>query len=288
MGRSIEYERAAGAVPDAQWIQYARQAGAAGFNFSVRPKVRMGDPIPYWIESKPMRTATTSKLILAVGIHLTTQPDQLLPYNLAWPFRKLFGGGRTGSSLSPGQFPSGFVPGQRTVCARSNVTTGFYPFQKNVLPAGSEFPDLKQTIEVLPASQPSVRAVPNPSVEEKIRSGISVEWQIASTSPMNYNCNVIVNQTPVALSFDVYIRTDGKERKIGSFATPPRTHQAAWMLQTDHSLPVNFGYVVAPPGSGSHGTLILCLAPGPAINSVDVFDYWDGTIELKDIPIRNQ
>ena len=32
-------------------------------------------------------------------------------------------------------------------------------------------------------------------------------------------------------------------------------------------------------------TIILRSDPAPAINTTDVFDYWNGTIEMKDVPI---
>jgi len=33
-------------------------------------------------------------------------------------------------------------------------------------------------------------------------------------------------------------------------------------------------------------TIILRSDPEPAVHSTDVTDYWDGTIEMKDVPVQ--
>jgi hypothetical protein len=99
---------------------------------------------------------------------------------------------------------------------------------------------------------------------------------------------VTLNSSSIAVSFNIYALIKGKEYLLGGIACPANGGRASWGMdcQTD-PVPFNLLFASSPPVASQRPlvTIIFRSDPGPAINSTDVSDYWDGTIELKDVPV---
>jgi hypothetical protein len=292
-GDIIEIERAKGQVTDQQWAEYALGALHDAFGFRVRPVVRLGDPLPYWIDAKKGRVASNSLLqrtILHAAVRFSETPLRLDRDGMSMGAQKFSDSGSSGSALSSEWFPSGLAVGKHNVHLNADVQVRWANDPPGASPLVAQPIDMIRSIRVQPATQPTVKAVPNPALASAIKTGLTIELNYTLGTPRGYDSDVTINSTPVALSFNIYVLIDGNEAMLGSFACPAGTVNNSWGLDNSDALRPLLA-ATQPGASGAaqpHATVIFRSDPTPAINSTDVFNYWDGQIVMKDVPITSR
>jgi hypothetical protein len=65
-GDLVEAAQVAGKLPADKWQQYA--AGTFELTLEVRPEVRRGDPLPYWLGRAAPRAGSRTVLSLSFGV----------------------------------------------------------------------------------------------------------------------------------------------------------------------------------------------------------------------------
>ena len=189
-GDIIELERSTGQVTESQCTQYARQALHDAIRLRVRPTIRLGDPMPYWIDEQSGRVATASVLTWSADwkrIDVSGIPLTISGGWMTWSARPFRGGSSSGSSITPDRFPTDLAPGVHTIDfvfaaqvsdrltspAAPGVTIGGSPAQMP-MSGIAQTVDLEASVTVLPATRPTVKGVPNPAVARAIQSALSM------------------------------------------------------------------------------------------------------------------
>ena len=155
----------------------------------------------------------------------------------------------------------------------------------------SESIDLAGSANILPATQPTVKAVSNPQMAEAIRKCLSAELQAQLGPNSSRESMIWLDPAPAAVSFNVFVVIRGKEYQLGSFSGPAGAGRHGWGMMSQ-DVPFALLFASSQPASTTQPaappllSVIFRSDPAPAIDSTDVTDYWDGTIELKDVPVQ--
>jgi len=131
--------------------------------------------------------------------------------------------------------------------------------------------------ELLPADRPSVAIRRDPALADAVRQSLSARIFPRSVDGDKEQLTFQISVSgllPVGIGFDVYARVNGKETKIGEFASPAGDKGTG----VTHQLGANI-----PDFSADRDALVLKSNPDAAITTVDVFEIWDGEVVLSDI-----
>jgi hypothetical protein len=295
-GDIIESERGNKRVNDEQWKLYAHQALRDAFALRLRPAVRLGDPLPAWIDAKAGRTATNSMLRRAIDFGHLRFAD--FPGEVDTDLSTMSSGAAEfadgiafGSVLNSNRFPKQLSPGDHPVHIRLAVKVGEPNGPNSIGALVSESIDLAGNAKILPATQPTVKAVSNPQMAEAIRKCLSAELQAQLGPNSSRESMIWLDPAPAAVSFNVFVVFRGKEYQLGSFSGPAGAGRHGWGMMSQ-DVPFALLFASSQPASTTQPaappllSVIFRSDPAPAIDSTDVTDYWDGTIELKDVPVQ--
>ncbi len=277
-GDWIERCEANGKLSDTRWKQYLNQAWQGGFTFKLRPRVRRGDPLPYVIATNPTRAASNTKLMADMkGLDLTwMSPHGPVPVGgggggMGMALGRGMGGGTCGSSLNFTDIPKDMTDGVQTLSYHISVDVGYANTQMwNVVPIVSGQLNLTGSFTLLPADQPTLKIIDDSTMTAAIQKSLQPQIQNGRSSFM-----VSVNGPPVAVSFDVFVKTGGQEVKAGSFACPAGTTNHGYGMDP-HGLPVGPKTV----------DVIFRSNLDAALNTLDTLEAWKGEIVFKDVPVK--
>jgi hypothetical protein len=155
---------------------------------------------------------------------------------------------------------------------------------------GSTVLELVADVTLQPPGKQSVRGTPNPQIADSVRRSLQSTLYYDPAAPGNYSSNIFANAPPVGLSFAVFAVVAGKEVKLGSLTCPAGATRGVGLdgYAAFGSLFPASQHTGGPRLSNKlRITLIFRSDPSPAINSTDVFDYWEGTIEMRDVPVTS-
>ena len=279
-GDLLEKLQGNGKLSDTRWKQYLMQASNGVFALKIRPRVRRGDPMPYVVESASRRASQSGRLWIesnALGI------DWLSPHG-AVPLRGGLGGMGTalsgsgtssgGSNINATDLPNDFRDGVQQLRFGATFKVGLPPSSGSgwgVTPIISGQINMTAAFTLLPANQPTVKVINDPSLTDAIRKSLRPDYRGAPWP----SCNVNVDGPPVGISFDVFASAGGKETKIGSFACPAGTTAHSWTMMTA-PIPVALRSV----------DMIFRSDIDPALNTIDTFEMWNGEIVFKDVQVK--
>jgi hypothetical protein len=276
-GNLVEDARLAQKLSDERWKQYA--LNAPNFALDVRPSVRIGDRIYYWIRNNPARVGSRSRLYAWTGL---PQWD-IGPLNIA----KDRSVGTGGNSLSAnGSGASG--TGIEAKAYEGKLAPGDWPVRYTVdleLRESSSQPGpniatkqliLQGTVKLLPASQPSVTVIRDDSLKPAIAKALKVSHASYSEWNSGYlNVTVNVDGPPVGIGFDVFAVADGKEHRIGRFAAPGGKRNHGWGMGER-----------VPSFDADTVDLIFRSSPKAATETTDTFEVWDGEVVLRGVKVQ--
>ena len=276
-GDLIEDAKAAGKLPDDRWQKYA--LGALAFSLDVRPEVRRGDPIYYWIREGKARVGRRTNL----WARYTNAEWHIDDVKIADHHGMSGGTGldlnassATGSSIDSGKFADSIADGRHTLKMSVNVEIYPGPNQRGEVIAETKV-TISDTMTLLPADQPTVTVIKDPSHRAAIEKALKIsygpklgEWQKGYLS-----CTIGVDGPPVGIGYEVFARWGGQEKKLGRFAAPAGKRNHGYGTGTE------VGELTAEKID-----LILRPSIDAAISTTDVFEIWDGEIVIRDLPVQ--
>ncbi len=305
-GVLIEAADTDGRLPTDLWQRYARQACAGTYTFRVRPRVRLGDPLPYELVSGPMRTASYG------DGDLWCEPVRL---RLTWSANRVRitdGPAHTVAARRPGTTISGSVPeAQIDPAWRPGPHTVHLSFDVNVGPldphreafrrhhrhaeadpsgpedrAGVDNPvavasvDLSAAVDLLPPDQPSFRRVHDPSLATEVGRSLHVDSLTSSPAGTAVGWSVVAPGPPTGISFDI-IATDATGPVfLGGFAVD------AGPAGLGHWSPDLARGGTGIRLGGRRADVVFRADPAAAVRTVDVLDVWDGRVVFHDVPVQ--
>lgn len=239
-GDFVESARASGRVPDAVWQQYLRQAVV--LRLDVRPKVRLGDPVPMAVVAGPARAGTRFDTDFDLEVSSCTGPGldwQDTPQNRrARHYDSPGHGGALTIDTRPGGLPfkgdmrlllndsasggAGYVvqdylqTNDRLATGRQHVRATFIATVRDPAtfkPADSRGVTVDSEFMLLPPGDPGVRPFEDvalrPSVERALRS-----VQTGSRGGDALSLYLKMTSAPCDLCCDVCVVADGKEEVV--------------------------------------------------------------------------
>lgn len=273
-GEFVEAARDAGRLDDARWSQYLREA--VTFQLELRPQVRRGDPIPYFIVPNDVRVGRPNRFAVTYrGPAPLTMADVAVGNDLRSAEQS--SNGRDGVAmtyLSPGvvrpdpaalaRLPDGTHVVVADIGATIVDTSGNAPpFDHAYRLAGALF----------------LRAADKPSVV------VQRDDSLAGVVRKAMNCNVLFDGTrvtvwvgqaavlPVALAMTVSVRAGGREWAIGSDVIGVGPGGLA---------PVS---AEAPGFDAERVDVVLRSGPQVAVETMYLNEVWEGEVVLEDVPV---
>jgi len=269
---------AAGLLSETQRTAFFQQGMA--HSLAVRPRVRAGRKIPF-----------------------TWQTQMRLPYPRFW--RRMTGGdtlidgvlvgsgahfgskGRGQTLGSGGQAVGCDVPGRHMlkIVARVALYEGDALEEATSRLCYESEIAVEAPFDVLDAGAPDcTRAVDDPALTDRLAACITFrDFRVYSrprdsASPVGLNGMVdVAGALPVGIAFDVFVRLGDREIRIGSLACPAGKSQ--------HSFGVSATLEELP---GTTVDVILRASHEAAENSLNVFEYWQGELVFKDVPVQHR
>ena len=283
-GSLLESAHMAGRLTGDAWQRYVRQAmGPNMFGLRLRPRVRRGDPLPYWLDEKGGRAARSSTLRCRVTDERLAWDGRTPPQPSGGSSTNGFdGGSASGSAVQPGDFPTGLVDGVQHV--HLTATAAVYLAAKNGWDIDEKAPplatrpiDLAGTFELVPADRPTVTVVHDPSRADAIRRAITVGDLSQQAGSYPYvNVTVTAHAPPVDLAFDVVLVQGGREFKAGSVSFAAGVGNSSWGTG---------GSGLRLPGPTAD--VILRGDPAVAAATTDLTEVWDGEVVFKDVKVEH-
>ena len=276
-GDLLEEARAGGRLSDDRWARYAAQATAGVYaTLRVRPRVRLGDPLPCEVVVHSGRVGRDCPLCVS-GEHLWVrwgdEPEhegkRWFPKRLADPYTTAV------SFLWPAdRFPPGLVPGEHAVHLLGDLWVGPRKDFDAVVPVAKVRLDLAGTTTVLPSTVPSLRFVADPSQVANLQRVLSASPPVHRGGNSYGTGGVnLTGTTPVGLAFAVSVRTaDGREYPAGHLSCPAGRGQYGWGMG---SWPTSL--------IGQPVDVILRADASVAADTVDVTQAWDGQIVIRNV-----
>lgn len=134
------------------------------------------------------------------------------------------------------------------------------------------------TTEVLSARTPQyLTAIPdNPELRAAVEKSVRVT-EFGYVRPEYFEFTLEANTPPVNLAFECFARVDGKEVRLGDVAFKRGAGRHSYGMGAYRLEPLN----------PKRADIILRPSPKAAAGTVDLFDYWDGEIVFKDVPVAN-
>lgn len=278
-GDLIESARTAGKVPDEKWHQYLKNA--PDYTLAVRPEVRRGDKLILQLRQAPSRVGKNSRLWARTNF--TCQPDsdliarsQLAEQSSNNNTLSTFGGGSVGHylSLDPALVAKA-LDGPKNLHIK--VSTGIYvtqPLSEKAIADVTTTQDLSSPWTLVPADAPTVRAVDDPSARPAVEAGIQVQELTLRFSPTYPQIMIKIGKLPVPIAYRVILRAGDREWQAGQIYAPANS-STTW-------------------GTGGEakgltaGRVDVVLRPDPTVaaETVDMHDYWNGEVVIKDVAVQ--
>jgi hypothetical protein len=266
---------ARGQVDADRWARYIRQSLVGAATLRLRPKVRLGDPLPLEIRMNAMRAGSTVPTIRLSNVQLRWEGssksialntgDSDLRFDRARKFQQAL--------VMAKDLPSGLSPGIQHVHLTASIESD-WPNAPAVVgdaiePAGS--------FELLPANVSGITTVQyHPS-----GLGQLIEFppvlRVSGVEHRTVKCVVIVNNPPVGLAFDVILNSKDKSQIIGSFSFPAHAERNQIVLAAPWLL-----------GDVDQVDVVLHSNPAAAVTTVDTIEVWNGDIPFTQVPVGYQ
>jgi hypothetical protein len=136
--------------------------------------------------------------------------------------------------------------------------------------------DLRGTWSLVPADAPTVRPIDDPAHRPAVEQALKVESIQANPDPNGYlRMNIVVRGIPVPLAYQVILRAGGREwPRVTTLAVPAGTNTTYGKGGEVKDFDADRVDVVLRPD------------PEVAADTVDLREYWNGEIVIKDVPVE--
>ena len=246
------------------------------FTLAVRERVAKGDPAYYRVSYSGRGPASGwwSKL----GVKEIRIDGKTVQKGGHGSSGSSFGGGGRGAIGSEVKFDE---PGPHTmeVLVEQTVRHGNQPnpdqgtlFLTRTIP-------LKADFTVLPDAPPDfIKLVRDKPTPEELQNLIRVRSAVLLPDAEYLHLNLECAPLPIGIAFDVFIRVDDQELKLGTIRLP-RNEQMGFGLGQQ---------IVKKFGRPKELTVILRTSDYAARRSVDLYEIWDGELVFEDFPVQDK
>ncbi len=275
-GEVVEVTNGMGLLDQIRWEQYLQQAVQHSVTLIVRPQVRVGDPIPYRVQLSGARSGSKTRYWLEV------KSEQPKISNLAIRGRGSMthsstlcttssGNSSSTQHLSPDEWQQ-LGPAPLTVPVHLEVRfTLQESYGKATLLQFTH--TLSATLQVVPADQPTARAVHDPAHAVAMEKAIhSVELEEKANGELS--AVIKLDRPPVGVAYQVVAHVADQPFKLGSITVKPggQTH---YHVSGDVKL-----------GTADKVDVELVPSVDVAVATVDVLEYWGEPMIFKDVPVK--
>lgn len=271
-GDFIEAAQKTKKLSDAQWKRYAQQA--PDFQITFRPRVRRGDLLAARNKEGPSRVGSgypmlvgwCRKGVINVSGHEIRDDDVISKRQVA--DGKFGVEGSCWFDIAP--ILDKLSDGPQTVV----ITAGAQVFESYdaTEPLGTRPIRFTGTFVLTPADEPTVKVISDPSLRAAVERAVKVK-RISVEGDSLYTVYTVGG--PVALSYEILMRSDGKETLIGGFTWQP------------NSLVLSYGnYSTFKKPMLRVADIIFRPNYEYPLKTIDIFEMWDGEIVYKEVPIQ--
>ncbi len=275
-GEVVEVTHGMGMLDQARWEQYLRQVVLAGIVLELRPRVRIGDPIPYRLRMTGARCGSQARYWLELSA-----ADPMI--GSVTPKVRQFGGmGSTLCSTSAGHSGSIF---RLSSNEWASLSASDQPlpvklqanFKVSNQHGGTVQIDFKHTLtaqlQIVPADQPTVKAVHDAALQSDMEKAVKV-MQVEETRSGELSMMVELKNPPTGVAYQVVAHVGDQPFKLGSVNLKPNG-QTQWHVSGDVTL-----------GEADKVDIELVPSGDVAINTVDVVEYWGEPMWFRDVPVK--
>jgi hypothetical protein len=278
-GELVEAAQDAGRLDGLRWSQYLSEA--VTFELALRPRVRRGDPIPFWVTRKDVRVGRPYRFAVAYGgpspLALSGVPVGSDPGPTGMPTQS--GENVMMDYLPPGVVRldpgalAGLADGWHTSTADLNVTV-------TDLTSGQTYTYRARAtwgLALLPADQPSVTVNSDPALADVVQRALQVTVLFDGTQVIVWVKKVADPKEVLALS--VAVRAGGREWPVGSMEVMPGPADKQDMTG-------GFPVSAAVPGFDAPSVdVILRSGPAAAVETMHITNVWEGEVVLENVPV---
>jgi hypothetical protein len=273
-GEFVEAARDAGRLDDARWSRYLREA--VTLKLELRPQVRRGDPIPYYIMPADIRVGRPHRLAVTyrgpAPLSLSGQPIGSALHDSGQPVP-------ASREVKIGQLMPGVIRPDPAALARlpdgthlvvADVSATIVDTSANAPPLDHVY-RLGGALFLRAADKPSVIVQRDDSLTGVVRKAMECNVQFDGT-----RVTVWIGQAtvlPVALAMTVSVRAGDREWPIGSDVIGVGPGGLA---------PVS---AEAPGFDATSVDVVLRSGPQVAVETVYLTEVWEGEVVLKDVPV---
>jgi hypothetical protein len=191
------------------------------------------------------------------------------------------GGSMGGSGLvaagSSTSYAPGQPPGEYALEANIKVEIFHAPLGSAVQPVWSKDLTLKSTLKVVAQkADEMVNLIDQPELAQQIKKSLRID-KFEKQPDGSYEMSLDIDKPPMNVAFSVFVRSGGKEFRMGDFATDSRTNLGTSLH------PYNIGQIA--PGKV---TIIFRSDPAVARKTIDLVEIWKGEILLEDVELKEQ
>jgi hypothetical protein len=281
-------------VPDEKWAQYALNSCEP--TLEVRPMLRRGEPLPYWLGRTPGRVGRSNRDVLRAQWTIVSHSigGKRMPRSGGGSGMHVdvWGGRVSGSQLHMEEKDlAGVRDGEITVAVE--IEQEFFEMgpQWPGKSLGKRTTTITRPLELVPADAETVKVVTDPSLRDAVEKSLKVEsWHITTGGNSrtvfvedddHVEVSIHAYNPPVGLACDVYLKTPRQEWHVGT-ASYLAGKRGGWGMRQE--LADMKGFAAAKP---QRVDIVLRPSLKVARNTVDILQMWDGEVVLPDVPVQH-
>lgn len=280
-----------------QLERYFRNAIDMTFTIEPRKIIRSGSPLPVQWKTDPPRLSNKRRFLMHGQETISTlgEVESITIGDIKIPFRRnpipisqLGMGGWMTTPVLDCDLP----PGKHTIrfewdfAVRKHIHGQLHFYTPTLEPDPADLVHWKKTyeyeFEVVPSEQTLVQIIDDPAIHDEIRDAIQLEFieknlKIGGTKFGGRFGMILFDTVPMDLSFDVFARADGIEKKFGSIFV-----LGGVKLQNTHRL-TNEPKSLFPNATSID--VIFRTNIEAAERTIDCTSVWDGEIVIENVPL---
>jgi hypothetical protein len=266
-------------LPDEKWKSYL--ANAVVVKLVARSDIQRGQGLPLRTETLPGRVGPNRRFWMETTKEFPK--DSVVETRISGSF-----GNGSSLSASGGGWSSQTIPldpkrmaaakdGRQTLKVRMKVKIFDSPMPARAVP-----PDATRDIDfdipwtLLPADEPTVKPIHDPSLRPAVEKAIrDVRLQMSNNFQQDYvNVNAFFENAPVALAYKIILRQGEQEWPAGSMSVLGKKSMGWGTGGQAEGLSADRVDVIFRPDERV------------AADTVDLHEYWDGEVVVKDVAIE--
>jgi hypothetical protein len=275
-GDWVEAARANKKVPDEKWKSYL--ANAIVVKLVARSEIRRGEGLPIRAERPGSRVGAQSRFWMET--HREYEKDSVVQARISGAIGNGGAVTATGGGASTQIVPldakrvAAVSDGPQTLKVRLKVKIYDGPMPTKV-PTATRDIDIEVPWRLVPADQPTVKPIHDPSLRPAVEKSIrDVRVRMSNNFQQDYiDVNAQFDNPPAPLAYKIILRSGQQEWPVGSMYVLGKT---------------SMGWGTGGDGKGITADRVdVIFRPDESVaaSTVDLHEYWDGEVVVKDVKI---